>query len=111
MATSASEADLAAYYHACAVYCLPSLAPSEAFGLVQVEAMACAKPIVNCDLGNAVNFVAPHDVCAWTVAPNDAPALADALRHLLADAPLRDRLFSMQAMVDGTLALYRDVLA
>ena len=116
------EADLAAYYHACAVYCLPSLAPSEAFGLVQVEAMACAKPIVNADLGNAVNFVAPHDVCAWTVAPNDAPALAGALRHLLADAALRDRLgrqgrrraeehFSMQAMVDGTLALYRDVLS
>ena len=43
-----ADADLPAYYHASTVYCLPSLAPSEAFGLVQAEAMACGKPIVNC---------------------------------------------------------------
>ncbi len=117
-----SDADLPAYYHACTAYCLPSLAPSEAFGLVQVEAMACGKPIVNCWLDNAVNDVAPADVCALTVAPGDPSALAAALNRLVVDGDLRARLgragrmrveqrFSMAAMVDATLAMYREVLA
>lgn len=113
---------LPAYYHACAVYCLPSLARSEAFGLVQVEAMSCGKPIVNCRLGNAVNFVAPEDVCALSVDPGRATALAEALRHLLSDPALADRLgaagadrarhhFSMEAMIEATLNMYRTVLS
>ena len=116
------DADLPAYYHAATVYALPSLAQSEAFGLVQLEAMSCGTPIVNCDLGNAVNFVAPSHVCAVTVPPGDAAALASALRRLLDDPALGRRLglagalrakerFSMDAMIDATLTMYRDVLA
>lgn len=112
---------LPAYYHACDVYCLPSLATSEAFGLVQIEAMSSGRPIVNCRLGNAVNFVAPADVCALTVAPGDAAALASALRRLFDDPALRDDLgtagrdrvqrhFSMEAMIEATLTMYRAVL-
>ncbi len=116
------EADLPAYYHACAVFCLPSLATSEAFGLVQVEAMACARPIVNCRLNNAVNEVAPDGVCAVTVAPGDPAALATALSALLA-RPDRaaslgeqgrarvERCYSMRAMVDASLTMYAQVLA
>ncbi len=112
---------LPAYYHAAAVYCLPSLAPSEAFGLVQVEAMAAGRPIVNCRLDNAVNEVAPDGVCASTVPPGDASALAAALTRLIADPALQRRLgdagrrrvaerFSMDAMIAATLAMYRSVL-
>jgi glycosyltransferase involved in cell wall biosynthesis len=117
-----ADEDLPAYYHASAIYCLPSLATSEAFGLVQVEAMACAKPIVNCRLGNAVNFVAPAGLCALTVEPGDPGSLAQALTRLIDDAALRTRLgdagrvrvatqFSMEAMIAATLAMYREVLA
>ena len=116
------DADLPVYYHACAVYCLPSLATSEAFGLVQIEAMACGKPIVNCRLDNAVNFVSPDGVSGVTVEPGNASALAAMINRLLGDAPLRARLgaggrervaqrFSMQAMIAATLAMYRQVLA
>ncbi len=116
------EADLPAYYQAADVYCLPSLAPSEAFGLVQVEAMASGTPIVNCRLDNAVNFVAPDGVCASTVPPGDRDALVAALVRLIDDAPLRaalgaagrdrvERHFSMRAMIDATLSMYRRVLA
>ena len=112
---------LPAWYRAASVFCLPSLAASEAFGLVQVEAMAAGLPIVNCHLGNAVNEVAPEDVCAITVAPGDAKALGTALAKLIADPSLRARLgeagrrrveeqFSMSAMIAATLEMYRAVL-
>ncbi|MEK6245043.1 MAG: glycosyltransferase [Pseudomonadota bacterium] len=115
------ERDLAAYYHAADVFCLPSCEPSEAFGIVQLEAMACAKPIVNCELGNGVNFVAPHDVCALSVPPRDPTALARALNGLLQDTGRRNalggagldrvnRMFSARRMVDEHLALYRELL-
>ena len=116
------DADLPAYYQAAAVYGLPSLAPSEAFGIVQVEAMSSGTPIVNCRLDNAVNFVAPDGICALTVPPGDRAALAAALNRLIGDEALRTTLgaagrarveqhFSMRAMIDATLNLYRRVLA
>jgi rhamnosyl/mannosyltransferase len=117
-----ADDELPAYYHAAAIYCLPSLATSEAFGLVQVEAMACGRPIVNCRLANAVNEVAPDGICAVTVPPGDARAMAGALNRLLEDRELRVRLgeagrqrveqhFSMRAMIDATLTMYDEVLA
>ena len=111
------EAELPAYFHACDVYCLPSVATAEAFGIVQAEAMLCGKPVVNTQLGNGVNELAPDGVTALTVPPNDADALADALNRVLGDAALARRLgdagsarvrehFTVDAMVRKTLDLY-----
>ncbi|MHB0921458.1 MAG: glycosyltransferase [Thiomonas delicata] len=111
------EAELPAYFHACDVYCLASVAQAEAFGIVQAEAMACGKPVVNTRLGNGVNELAAHDVCALTVEPGDAGALAGALNRVLGDPLLARRLgeagrqrvqrdFSVEAMVRKTLDLY-----
>ncbi len=114
------EAQLPAYFHACDVFCLPSVAQTEAFGLVQAEAMACAKPVVNTALQNGVNELAPHELCALTAPPGDAASLAEMLRRLLdepAKAALlgtagRERIhtsFTVDAMADRTLALYEAV--
>jgi len=115
------QRDLGAYYHAADAFCLPSCEQSEAFGIVQLEAMAAGRPIVNCDLGNGVNHVAPPDACALTVPARDPAALAHALARLRADPALRGRLgaegrrrvaetFSIEAMVRQHLALYRELL-
>jgi len=116
------DRELAAWYAACDVFCLPSITVAEAFGLVQLEAMACGKPVVSCRLGTGVDFVNEDGVTGLCVPPGDSGALTRALGRLLADATLRTTLgaqgrqrartkFSPTAMVAGTLALYHCLAA
>jgi glycosyltransferase involved in cell wall biosynthesis len=77
---------------ACDVFVLPSITPNEAFGMVQVEAMACGKAVVSCSLPSGVPYVNQHEVTGLVVPPADTVALAAALRRLLAEGSLRTRL-------------------
>ena len=86
------EARLPVLLQACDVFVLPSITPNEAFGLVQVEAMACAKPVISCDLPSGVPFVNQDGITGLIVPPADAGALAVALRRLFGDDGLRTRL-------------------
>jgi rhamnosyl/mannosyltransferase len=115
------ELDLPAYYHACDVFCLPSVEPAEAFGIVQIEAMASGKPVICCELHNGVTWVNRHGVTGLVVPRADPAALAKALTLLAEDPSLRERLgaqareralseFTTEAMARGTLRVYRKVL-
>ena len=112
------DSELVAYYDACAVFCMPSTARAEQFGLVQLEAMHCAKPVVATRLGTGVEYVTLDEVTGLLVEPNDEAALAQALNRLLGDRALSYRLgaagrarveqeFSVRQMVEKTAALYR----
>ncbi len=76
---------LPVYFHACDVFCLPSVTSAEAFGIVQVEAMACGKPVVSTRLNNGVDFVNEDGKTGRTVPPGDPVALAEALLEVLDD--------------------------
>ncbi len=86
------DQELPAYYHASDVFVLPSIERSEAFAIVQLEAMAAGRPVVSCDVGTGVAWVNQHEVTGLVVPPRDAPALSAALNRLLADPRLRARM-------------------
>ena len=113
--------DVVPYYHAADVFVLASVTRSEAFGLVQIEAMAAGKPVVNTKLDSGVPFVSLHGQSGITVPPADPGALAAAINQLLDDVDLRRSYglaareraraeFSLGAMASRTIALYEKVL-
>jgi len=114
--------ELYAYYEACDLLVLPSTERSEAYGLVQIEAMASGKPVVSTEINTGTSFVNCNGVTGLTVPPRDANALARAMNQILHDDVLRNRLgrqaeeralreFTAVKMVDRTLALYERMLS
>jgi glycosyltransferase involved in cell wall biosynthesis len=113
--------DLQKYYRASSVFVLPSISRAEAYGLVQLEAMAAGLPVINTDLDTGVPEVSVDGVTGITVPPADANSLALAINVLLEDAALRQRMgeagrvranreFSPKLMIERTMNLYEDVL-
>jgi rhamnosyl/mannosyltransferase len=113
--------DVRPYYHAADVFALSSVVRSEAFGIVQLEAMACGKPIVNTALDTGVTFVSPDGLTGLTVPPGDTEALGRAINTLLDNPVLRqkygregkrrvEREFNLEVMTRRTLGLYREVM-
>jgi len=116
------DADLPAYYQASDIFCLPSVNQAEAFGIVQVEAMAAGCPVVGTRLDNGVNVVNQDGVTGVLVPPGDVGALASALEAVRAKDSWRRELgmkarqhalknFQKDRMASDTLALYRAVLS
>ena len=112
--------DLPAYYRAADVFVLPASERSEAFGLVQIEAMTCATPVVCTELGTGTTFVNRHQESGLVVPPKDASALARAINRLLSDEPLRRRLaegalersslFTAERMLAGVRQVYDELV-
>lgn len=100
---------------AASVFCAPSLR-GESFGVVLIEAMAAGTPVVASSLDGYRN-VATDEVDARLVEPGDAGALTAALRDVLDDPALAERLrkagatraedFSMRSLAETYLVRYR----
>jgi rhamnosyl/mannosyltransferase len=102
------------------VLALPSITRQETFGMVQLEAMLCGRPVVSTDVGTGVAWVNQHEQTGLVVPPGDAAALHEALARLAGDAGLRRRLgaqarvrvletFTAEKMCRATVALCREV--
>ena len=68
---------------------LPSL--SEAQGLVVLEAMACGVPVIGAETGRIPDMI-EHGKSGWLVPPNDAEALAKAIKAALDNDREREKV-------------------
>lgn len=103
----------------CTVFCAPSLR-GESFGIVLLEAMAAAAPLVTTDIYGYRN-VATHELNALLVAPGDEEQLANSITRIVNDSKLTQRLvtgglkraedFSMQRLAEEYVLIYERLLA
>lgn len=106
----ASEEDLMAAYHAATALWFPSNVRSEAYGMVQIEAMASGCPAINCDIpGSGVSWVCRHEREGLTVPRNNPQAFAAAAQRLLTEPGLRERL--SQGAKERSQEFYDTVMA
>lgn len=102
------------------IYVAVSRLDSESFGVAVLEASACSVPVVVSDAGGLPEVVI-DGVSGLVVARENANALADALRRLIASAELRrsmgkagrervQRCYEWQGSVDGMLTCFESVV-
>jgi glycosyltransferase involved in cell wall biosynthesis len=114
--------ELLALYHAADVFVLPSVTRAEAFGFVQVEAMACATPVISTRVTSGVAWVNQHDVTGLVVEPGDVADLRAALVSLLSEHSRCERMgaagrrrvedeFTLTMMGARAAALFEEICA
>ena len=85
------DEELIKYYNLCDFFVLPSVDKSEAFGMVLLEAMSCAKPVIATDLAG-VRQVVDKKVDGRLVRPKDAKHLSEQIKYFL-DNPIEIRKY------------------
>ena len=110
------------YYWDCDVFCLISVMKTEAYAIVQVEAMSCGRPIVATKIpGSGVSWVNEHGVSGLNVTPGSPEEIAYAIQRICEDPYVYEkysmgalyryhRLFTLEAMTDGLIKHYEKVL-
>lgn len=114
-----AHSELARYYAGCDVFVLPSLVETQ--GLVAMEAMRFARPIVVTRAIVSARELVEEGVNGYIVDPHVPAALADRLMALARDPELRKRLgragaqrslaYSPERVAAALERAYRDILA
>ena len=119
---SVSDEDLPAYYYASRLLVLPSVSNNEAFGITQLEAHACSRPVVSTGLPTGVPFANLDGVTGIIVPPRSSDELAKAINRLLKDDRFRQQLgerarervesqFTSKIMAQKILNVYKKVIS
>ena len=110
--------DMDSYFSTCSIFCLPSVEKSEAFGIVQIEAMSYSKPIVATKIPKSgVGWVNKDSYSGINVNPKDSVGLANAFKYICNNndtyaqfsSNSRKRYedeFTSEKMIDRVLKLY-----
>ena len=107
------------YYGACDVFVLSSVMKTEAFGIVQIEAMSCGKPVIATRIpGSGVSWVNKDGFSGLNVEPRDPAALSSAItsicdekNHNLFSNNAKNHYLSMftgKSMISKILNLYEE---
>lgn len=114
--SEASNTELIKFYEKADLFVLPSINEAEAFGVVQLEALANALPVINTNLKSGVPFVSLNNYSGITVEPKNIAALSNAIVKLITNKELyeqyssnaleRVKLFSREHMSNAYRELY-----
>lgn len=117
-----ADEELPAYFEACDLFCLSSIQKTEAFAIVQIEAMAFGKPVVATRIKDSgVSWVNAHGVSGLNVTPCSGQELAGAISTILQDDELYDilsagagkryeEMFTREKMIDKCMELYNNTM-
>ena len=103
------------YYGAADIFCLNSIRKTEAFGIVQVEAMSCGLPVIATNIpGSGVPVVNENGVSGLNVTPKSPKEIADAVLEIEKDWKTYSegararylRCFTRERMISECLEIY-----
>lgn len=109
------DADLPDWFGACDCFVLTSTLKTEAFGIVQIEAMSCHKPVVATRIsGSGVAWVNEDGGSGRNVTPGKPEEYADAIEEVTENAQLFGesaylrflKYFTRQQMINQILSIY-----
>lgn len=110
--------DLPSYYEAADIFCMSSIEASEAFGVVQLEAMSLGKPVVSTKISRSgVDWVNADKVSGITVDVRSSVKIAEAIEEICSNPQLYKKLsegayqrfenmFNKEIMVNSIADLY-----
>ena len=109
-------------FNSCDLFVLPSVMKTEAFGIVQLEAMSCAKPVIATRIpGSGTSWVNEDGVSGINVPCADPKAIADAIMDICSDPATYgdycrcarkryEEMFTLDRMIDKAIELYESCL-
>lgn len=116
-----SDDEVAAYFGACDLFCMSSVYATEAFGIVQIEAMSAGKPVVATKIpGSGVSWVNAHKESGINVEPGDSEALAKAFKRILDSEDTYNafsdqasqryrKMFTKSKMIKNCIEIYKSI--
>ena len=116
------ESEIACYFKLCDLYCLSSCERSEAFGIVQIEAMSYGKPVVSTNIAySGVPWINEDKVTGFVVPPKNSKALSKAIHTMLSNQEICTNYgnnaeekfrteFTAAEMCQKTIDLYKSLL-
>ncbi|KIC63450.1 glycosyltransferase [Chryseobacterium taiwanense] len=112
------DANLYAYYNACDLFCLSSIEKTEAFAIVQIEAMAFGKPVVATRIyGSGVPWVNEDGYSGFNVTPRNSKEIGLTILKTLQNQETYDKYssnarkrylenFSINIMIENCVKFY-----
>ncbi|MCV6636951.1 glycosyltransferase [Candidatus Albibeggiatoa sp. nov. NOAA] len=115
------NAQLHALFSTCDVFCLPSLERTEAFGVVLMEAMRYAKPVIASQVeGSGMGWVVDDKKTGLLVEPNNVSNLVQKIQQLTDQAQCQQygqagynkfiQQFDIQQVSNNVTALYQNLI-